>query len=145
MKIRANNPYVVSAAHTLYPDFRLTPCRLIIEIDGGIHLGPALDRDCKRDFWFEERGYKVLHLSNADADTMTCEELARRIQQVYPSFPVPTPQMDHDFKVFRERNNPLRPRLRLALKKQKMSGKMRRHLESQRQSWKRYNEKVASQ
>ena len=82
IKIRWNNPFKINKDHTLYPDFRLTPCRLIIEIDGSIHWDKAVDRDCKRDFWFEEHGYGVLHIPNSDVIDMTQKELFKRIPYV---------------------------------------------------------------
>lgn len=105
VRIKWNRPLQTSDGRTLFPDFRFEPSRLIIEIDGSVHLSLALDRDCRRDFWLEERGFKVLHLSNDEASTMTAEKLADKIIAIYPSFPHPTEQMDTDLKAFRERSS----------------------------------------
>lgn len=100
----------------LYPDFQIVPTRLLIEVDGSIHWNVAVDRDCKRDFWFEERGFKVLHISNTDAQTMTQERLAKLIQAVYPTFPKPSPEMDLNLKLYRERNLVMKARRPLTQK-----------------------------
>lgn len=89
---------------TLFPDFNLHPTRLIIEIDGSVHLGPGLDRDCKRDFWLEDRGFKVLHLANETAENMNESQLADAIVGVYPTFPHPDAEMNRRLKDFRERH-----------------------------------------
>lgn len=54
-----------------YPDLFFEEQRLLVEIDGGYHMGQT-DEDEERDDFFNNHGYKVVHIKNAD----TIEEIA---------------------------------------------------------------------
>lgn len=54
-----------------FPDIFFDEQRLLIEIDGGYHMGQT-DEDEERDKFFRNHGYKTIHIKNAD----TMEELA---------------------------------------------------------------------
>lgn len=84
----------------IFPDFKFEPSRLIIEIDGSIHWNIATDRDCKRDFWMEDRGYCVIHIPNNDV-SISLEELIKRIKVIYPTFPKPSTEMFNRHKDYR--------------------------------------------
>lgn len=133
-----NSPLEMMDGRELFPDFYLRQPRLIIEIDGSIHWTLALDRDCKRDFMFEERGCAVLHIANKDADEMTADRLKERILAVYPTFPIPSQIMDHNLKLYRERFNIQGPkRFKIGRKKKTNQEK---HLYAQHLEWKAMQE-----
>ncbi len=48
-----------------YPDIFFEEQRLLIEIDGSSHLGQT-DEDEERDEFFNNHGYEVVHIKNAD-------------------------------------------------------------------------------
>lgn len=125
VKIKSNNPLEVHEGRILYPDFRIDHTRLIIEIDGGIHFRDSvLDRDCKRDFWLEERGFKVLHITNKDVLSITPKQLMERICCLYPTFPIPSDEMNAHLKRFRERGCTIKTVGEFKLPKKK---KLKRH------------------
>jgi very-short-patch-repair endonuclease len=50
-----------------FADFVCQAVRLVIEIDGETHAGPAAEqRDAKRTAFLEREGYRVIRFSNAD-------------------------------------------------------------------------------
>jgi very-short-patch-repair endonuclease len=75
--------------------------RLVIEVDGGQHVGSS--RDAIRDRWLRNHGYRVLRfwnndvIANADgvleaiADTLQQQRLPRLIPEAGENRPVPTP------------------------------------------------------
>lgn len=142
-RVRWNNPFQVNKDHTLYPDFRLTPCRLIIEIDGSVHFSLAADRDCKRDFWFEERGYAVLHIPNKDVINMTKEELFKRIYAVYPTFPYPTEKMAREHYLYRSAGFYFGPKAIKPYKTPKMSRAQAAHVQMQKKSWEKWKNRTS--
>ncbi|MEL7230019.1 MAG: DUF559 domain-containing protein, partial [Pseudomonadota bacterium] len=58
-------------------DFAIQSHKTIIEVDGEHHFTPeGLHRDAKRDAWFAQAGYRVIHITTADVfdnleDTIT--------------------------------------------------------------------------
>lgn len=62
-------------------DFVLLDSRVVIEIDGLSHSRPAQAyRDCASTIALENKGWKVIRFSNAEAETLTDSILADEIQ-----------------------------------------------------------------
>lgn len=97
---KSNKHFETFHGNFIYPDFRIEPARLIIEIDGSVHWSKSLDRDCKRDFWLEDRGYAILHIPNKDTG-VSPDDLLALIKKVYPTFPKPSVEMFNRHKDFR--------------------------------------------
>ena len=145
MKIHANAPFQVHE-RTLFPDFRLEPARLIVEIDGSVHWDKAADRDCQRDFLFEERGYRTLHISNQSVYSMSPERFVELILSVYPTFPNPDGEMIRLHKIYREKDMFVKPvgyKDYLVVRQKKMK-RHDKHLLEQHLQWKRMQGNVDS-
>jgi len=51
------------------------PYKLVIEVDGDSHLTrEGIERDAKRDAYFQRRGFRVLHITNTQVETLTREQ-----------------------------------------------------------------------
>jgi ribA/ribD-fused uncharacterized protein len=76
--------------HVLGPfvaDFYCPELRLVLEIDGGIHLDPVqAEKDRLRDDWMRIRDFQVLRVSASGIDR---EMLAQKVGEFIPSSPVP--------------------------------------------------------
>lgn len=58
------------------------PWRLVIEVDGPSHFTEAgLEKDRIRDAYFVWRGFRVLHVTNDEVETMTSDALFERMCQ----------------------------------------------------------------
>lgn len=75
-------------------DFYIAAASLVIEVDGGQHLGEeALQRDRERDRWLQERGVTVLRYPNLDVK-LDFDRVCIDILQHLPL--LPAPQIDPD-------------------------------------------------
>ena len=72
-------PYVV--------DFACLEEKLIVEVDGGQHLGSV--NDVRRDAWFEEQGFRMLRFWNDDVLLRTDDVLAAIMNAFAPNGPHP--------------------------------------------------------
>jgi very-short-patch-repair endonuclease len=63
-------------------DFYLPrPYRLVIEVDGPSHrTEEGMEKDKRRDTYFKSRRFRVLHISNEQAWSMTANELMELIE-----------------------------------------------------------------
>ncbi|MES1984668.1 MAG: endonuclease domain-containing protein [Pseudomonadota bacterium] len=68
-------------------DFVSQERRLIVEADGGHHMGS--DHDLERDAWLQRTGYTVLRFSNIDILT-NIEGVVARLVSVLDASPSPT-------------------------------------------------------
>ncbi len=73
-------PYIV--------DFVCLAARLVIEVDGGQHLGST--SDAERDVWLREQGFTVLRFWNDDVLART-ESVLEEILRHLPLSPGPSP------------------------------------------------------
>jgi len=60
-------------------DFLCVEHRLVLEIDGGIHLDPVQrERDAGRSSHLQDRGYHILRIQNSDVNKRYLEQALRR-------------------------------------------------------------------
>jgi very-short-patch-repair endonuclease len=61
-------------------DFLLPDYGVCIEVDGEYHNNTQqIKKDIKRDLYLKERGYKVIRITNKRAESITSEELFKKI------------------------------------------------------------------
>lgn len=72
----------ISGSNYCIVDFYLPKRKLCIEVDGGCHNDPAQQiRDKYRDNYLrKERGFKVLHITNDEANTISKQNLKLLLQ-----------------------------------------------------------------
>ena len=59
-------------------DFFCVEHRLVLEIDGGIHLDPVQrERDAERSSHLRDRGYHILRIQNSDVNKPDLEQVLR--------------------------------------------------------------------
>lgn len=61
-------------------DFYCPKCKLVIEVDGAVHINMVGD-DTMRTAWLEEQGYRVIRFNNNQV-LREIEAVARRILEV---------------------------------------------------------------
>ncbi len=73
-------------------DFFHAPSKLVIEIDGDVHVEPQQEAyDRERDAWFAEHGYRVVRFTNEDVMLRIDGVLARILElcEQAPTYPPP--------------------------------------------------------
>jgi len=68
----------LDAGKIMIVDFYLPkPRKIVIEIDGSSHIGKEdMVKDAVRDAYFQERGFRVVRMTNQEAEELTIDELA---------------------------------------------------------------------
>jgi leucyl-tRNA synthetase len=87
LKFRRQVPF-----DTYILDFLCPLCKLIIEVDGGSHIGFD-ERDTERDTHFQSLGYTTLRFSNERIRgdlPQVLEEIARKCNSPHPPAPSPS-------------------------------------------------------
>ena len=73
-------------------DFVCHHCRLVVEVDGGIHeLDVVASRDAMREAWLAGRGYRVVRISNSQAIHDPDSAIRAILAAVGDSTPTPNP------------------------------------------------------
>jgi very-short-patch-repair endonuclease len=75
-RFRRQHPFAVG----IIVDFYCPSYRLVVEVDGGVHLpGEARRRDAARDAWLAQRGVRVLRISSSlvEQDVQGAVEIIR--------------------------------------------------------------------
>jgi len=88
--------YKFRGQHPLDPfiaDFYCAECRLVIELDGGIHLLRKVE-DAQRTRQFEEFGFRVARFRNAEVETNTSLVL----KSVLAACQSPSPRMGREVR-----------------------------------------------
>ena len=74
LKFRRQN-----VVHGYVVDFLCVEHRLVLEIDGDIHLDPVQrERDAERSSRLRDRGYHILRIQNSDVSKPSLEQALRR-------------------------------------------------------------------